>query len=284
MSVSSLLVAALPIPVTAFSLIQTYKAQAKPLSVYTSLFCFLILGFIFFGRHALGRVWLHSGQGVSVTSSFNLMGMLGFYVGMLPLVLILGSIAMVFYYQSLLSDSLTVAKAQAVARVQGGQWAAAYLYDMDHAGNRSEEVGLARQFLGQRDVLLFSLENHDYDSAKSIVEREALGKGQVAAVSNHVVKSLNSDEASTDSSSVPRAPRGPNFLNSFAGTLSPTAITNVLDSPLESIPWSMLLMAYYLGIFAFAEGAFVLMALKEYLFDLLHVSDEVLIVGKQAGA
>jgi hypothetical protein len=111
--------------------------------------------------------------------------------------LILGSIGMVFYYQALLSDSLTVAKAQATARVQGGQWAAAYLYDMDHAGSRIEKLDQALQFLGQRDVLLFSLQNHDYDAARSIVEREAQGKGQVAAVSNSVVKFLSSGEAST---------------------------------------------------------------------------------------
>jgi len=53
-----------------------------------------------------------------------------------------------------------------------------------------------------------------------------------------------------------------------------------LDCPLESIPYGMTLMLCYLGIFAFAEAAFVLMALKEYLLDLLHVSDAYLITGQ----
>jgi hypothetical protein len=55
MSISSLVVASLPIPVTAFKLIPTYAAHTKILSVYTPLFCFLILGFIFYIRHYLAR-------------------------------------------------------------------------------------------------------------------------------------------------------------------------------------------------------------------------------------
>src|SRR2546427_3963257 len=47
MSVWSLVVAALPIPVGAFKLIPTFESQRSYLSVYTSLFCFLSLGFIF---------------------------------------------------------------------------------------------------------------------------------------------------------------------------------------------------------------------------------------------
>src|SRR5260370_8145900 len=53
MGISSLVTAALPIPVTAAKLIPTYSAQAKFLSLYTSLFCFLLLGFVFFVRDRL---------------------------------------------------------------------------------------------------------------------------------------------------------------------------------------------------------------------------------------
>jgi len=55
MSLSSLVTAALPIPITAFKLIPTFSVHTKVLSVYTSLFCFLILAFIFFSRHKLAR-------------------------------------------------------------------------------------------------------------------------------------------------------------------------------------------------------------------------------------
>jgi hypothetical protein len=55
MSVSSVVTAALPIPITKLNLIPTFEAYRNVLSVYTSLFCFLILGFIFYVRHHLGR-------------------------------------------------------------------------------------------------------------------------------------------------------------------------------------------------------------------------------------
>jgi hypothetical protein len=55
MGVSSVVVAALPIPVTSLDLISVPAGMSKILSVYTSLFCFLILGMIFFSRHTLAR-------------------------------------------------------------------------------------------------------------------------------------------------------------------------------------------------------------------------------------
>jgi len=55
MGVSALVVAALPIPVTKAGLIPTYSAMTSLLSTYTSLFCFLLLGFIFYSRHGLDR-------------------------------------------------------------------------------------------------------------------------------------------------------------------------------------------------------------------------------------
>jgi hypothetical protein len=60
MSISTVVTAALPIPVAAFQLIPTYHFQTKLLSVYTSLFCFLTLAFIFYSRHALAR-WMFVG-------------------------------------------------------------------------------------------------------------------------------------------------------------------------------------------------------------------------------
>jgi len=55
MSVWTIVIAALPAPVTALKLIPTYDAHRYLLSVYAPLYCFLLLGFIFFSRHTLGR-------------------------------------------------------------------------------------------------------------------------------------------------------------------------------------------------------------------------------------
>ena len=52
MGLSSIIVAALPIPVTRFDLIPIASADQKGyLSVYTSLFCFLMFAYIFYSRH-----------------------------------------------------------------------------------------------------------------------------------------------------------------------------------------------------------------------------------------
>ena len=59
MSISALVVAALPIPVTSLNLIPTFGIHTKPLSVYTSLFCFLMLAYIFYRRHRLARLMFH---------------------------------------------------------------------------------------------------------------------------------------------------------------------------------------------------------------------------------
>ena len=60
MSLWSVVAAALPIPVTALRFIPTYGAHTKFLSTYASLFCFLLLGFIFYCRHPIARWMFYS--------------------------------------------------------------------------------------------------------------------------------------------------------------------------------------------------------------------------------
>jgi hypothetical protein len=268
MSVSSVVVASLPIPVTSFNLIKTYSAQTKMLAVYTSLFCFLILGFVFFSRHRLGRVMFAGVLGDSAKE-----GIASILVGALPLLLIIGSIQMVFLYHSLLSESLIIAKARALAAVQGGQLASAYLYDMGRAPSRYAELDIATQFLSDRSILAASFGIGPLalrDIAVSIAAREGqASRGDTARVSKSLTEHLTNVQSA-------------DFMYAYVGDLKPLRIDPALDAPLESIPGSMWLVAYYIGIFAFAEAAFVLMALKEYLLDLLHLSDSFLITGEQA--
>src|SRR5947208_3712302 len=60
MSVSTIVTAALPIPVTALGAIPTFKSQTAMFATYSSLFCFLLLAFIFYMRHGLAR-WMFVG-------------------------------------------------------------------------------------------------------------------------------------------------------------------------------------------------------------------------------
>src|SRR4051794_10016755 len=55
MSIWAVVVAALPIPITSLRLIPVIEDQQGVLSTYTTLFCFLALGYIFYSRHRLAK-------------------------------------------------------------------------------------------------------------------------------------------------------------------------------------------------------------------------------------
>ena len=99
MGTASVVTASLPIPVSAFHLIPTYDAQTRFLSTYTSLFCFLMLGYIFYIRHSLGRLMFF-------TKPDGHVGIRAF-VSAVPLLLILSSLGLIFLYHHYLLDSLT---------------------------------------------------------------------------------------------------------------------------------------------------------------------------------
>jgi len=98
MNVWAIVVAALPVPLTALKLIPVYKEQSGVLSTFTTLFCFLLLGYIFFSRHAIAR-WmfrdvLDEGWGLTRTMSI------------LPLILILLSLTFAGLYYYVMTISL----------------------------------------------------------------------------------------------------------------------------------------------------------------------------------
>jgi hypothetical protein len=174
MGVSTLVVAALPIPATALHSIPTYSFQTGTLSVYSSLFCFLTLAFIFFGRHSLARMWFRDG-----------LRAMGMGVGVVAFILILGSAGCVFAYQTTLLSSVRVTAETSVRLPQG-----------------------------------CSVNDSMYDCM--LAHADAIDVG---------------------------------------------------DAPT--------LMALYLGVFVLAEAAFVLMATREYMQEVLNLSDETIIALKQ---
>jgi hypothetical protein len=109
MNISSLVVASLPIPVTSLGLIPTFSAQTKLLSVYTSLFCFLTLGFIFYSRHQLARLMFpeyfeRKPGDLRITRRSRMLKRIwrGFIV-LLPLFFIAASLISVFQYNDVLN-------------------------------------------------------------------------------------------------------------------------------------------------------------------------------------
>ncbi len=164
MGTASVVTASLPIPLAAFHLIPTYAAQEKFLSTYTSLFCFLLLGYLFYIRHSLGRLMFYTKPDGHVA--------IRAFVSLVPLLLILSSLSLVFLYHYFLMESLTA--------------------------------------FSERGVM---------NATKELL--------------------------------------------------------NVADY--REIPDSLQLTVCYLGMFLTAEAAFILMALREYLQDVLHLQDAALI-------
>ena len=99
MSLSSLVVAALPIPVTSFSLIPTFKIQTRYFSVYTSLFCFLVLAYVSLARLMFRNVLETVGKPTKRIWSFC--------VNSLPPIFIILSLLCVYFYHGLLSYEIS---------------------------------------------------------------------------------------------------------------------------------------------------------------------------------
>jgi len=106
MGTASVVTASLPIPVAALHLIPTYAAQEKFLSTYTSLFCFLMLAYLFYIRHFLGRLMFFTRPDGHVRFRS--------FVAVVPLLLILTSLGFVAGYHHFLMESLLVFTQQGV--------------------------------------------------------------------------------------------------------------------------------------------------------------------------
>lgn len=89
MSVSTVAAAAIPIPVASWKLIPMCAQQRGFLTVYASLFCFLLLAFVFSIRHRLARPMFFRGR-------------MGAVVSALPAVFIVLTLACIVTYHALI--------------------------------------------------------------------------------------------------------------------------------------------------------------------------------------
>jgi hypothetical protein len=159
MSVSTIVAASIPIPVGSLKLIPVFSQQRGFLTVYASLFCFLLLAFVFSIRHRLAGPMFAKGTA-------------GALIVALPFVFIILTLGSVIAYHVVLLDS--------------------------------------------------------------IEQLRSLG---LTASTNELLEKVDATE----------------------------------------IPYAVELAACYLGIFIFAEAAFVLMAIREYLQDLLRLDEVTLL-------
>jgi hypothetical protein len=187
MSTSALVTASLPIPVASFHLLPIYAAQSKYLATYSSLFCFLLLSYIFFIRHPLGKLMF--GDAFHPTR------------------------------RGREDDSVPLSKVK--------------LYE-DGRAKVLSAVPLILIVLALMSVLAYH-----YTLSRSLDRLS-----EVAVLEG-------------------------------APILDAPSLLQTAD--LVSIPYSTALSFSFLGIFGFSEAAFIIMALREYLQDLLGYSDIVLL-------
>jgi hypothetical protein len=161
MSVSTIVAASIPIPVGSLKLIPVFSQQRGFLTVYASLFCFLLLAFVFSIRHRLAGPMFRKGTA-------------GALIAALPFVFIVLTLGSVIAYHAILRDSIEQLRQQGL-------------------------------------------------------------------------------------------------------TLTTDVLLEKVDA--TEIPYAVELAACYLGIFIFAEAAFVLMAIREYLQDLLRLDEVALLRG-----
>jgi len=93
MSVSTIVAASIPIPIATWKLIPIYSQQRGFLTVYASLFCFLLLAFVYSIRHRLAVPMFSKGK----MSSF---------IAALPFLFIVLTLACIMTYHAVLQQSI----------------------------------------------------------------------------------------------------------------------------------------------------------------------------------
>jgi len=210
MSVSTIVIAALPIPITAFKLIPIFQQQLGMLEVYTPMFCFLLLGYIFYIRHSIAR-WLFP---QFLTTKSIETGIAGF-VKILPAIFILISFFSILIYYDVLTGIIADIRDR-IVNDKTGQYSTLF-FNIP-----------AKQFNPQKMDLEFILTNFQISSIK-ISPSESVS--------------------------------GPVY---YMGE-----------------PFGSLIFLYFLT-FLFAEMAFILMAIKEFLQDTLGLTENMLIERRKA--
>jgi hypothetical protein len=134
MSVSTIVAASIPIPIATWKLIPIYSQQRGFLTVYASLFCFLLLAFVFSIRHRLAVPMFSKGKMDS-------------FIAALPFLFIVLTLACIMSYHAVLQQSIEQ------LRGLGLRFTTADLLDKVDATEIPYAVPLAACYLG---IFLFA--------------------------------------------------------------------------------------------------------------------------------
>jgi hypothetical protein len=220
-----LLLAVLPIPITAFRLLPVYSVHARFLIFYTPLVCLLLLAYLFYVRDSLGR-WMfagilsplpdfdpYSGSGTRRRVVRLFRGFRMTLLAVLPIVLLALSFYCFRSYNTRLKDSVEIAAA------------------------------------------LWERSSHAQPASDAHPEQKPRGKS--------------------------RASRGESFADSSMVADSVALRRALLQTAtIDTIPLFTELTIWYIGIFATALTAVVLMALKENAKQAMGLSEQDIILGQ----
>lgn len=262
MGIAAIVAAALPIPATAFDLIPTYQYQKGFLSVYTSLFCFLTLSFVFYSRHRLTYMGykplldrkkpltLSSTSSGGVSDSIDVFSsvLLNLFIEYLPIILIALSFTFVFRYHVTLENSVNEARQQ----IYNNLGVLEFREDSINSANF-----LLNRAASREDSVQANITDIDTIALASKAEQQFF------------IKASTANESSLELSDI-----------EIAGVLLDT---NFLLSNLTSsqIPRAGMITICYLLMFVSAEAAFILMALREYMQDILELGEKEIITGRK---
>jgi hypothetical protein len=232
--VCAVVLALLPIPVTALELLPAYRVQARFLVFYAPIVCLLLLAYLFYVRDALARLMFagilrplpetdpYDRPGIAELLTRLLRGVQALVLALLPLLLLATSFYCVTRYTALLTESVTIAAAS-LAQKPGARLAADSLLP--------PKPGRAGRGSGQRS-------------------NAARGAGRSPAQDTAVV-------------------RDPALVRQEV----------LRTAELDDIPMFNELCALYIGSFAAALTAVILMALKENAKEAMGLSEQDLILG-----
>ena len=225
MSLSSLVVAALPVPVTSFSLIPTFKTQTRYFSVYTSLFCFLTLAYVFYSRHTLARLMFRNALETVGKPTKRIWS---FCVNSLPPIFIILSLICVYSYHGLLSSEINKIRPHLFYK---------------HFNNLD----------GMPSNYKSALEKINIDNYPAGVQRQSYET------------LFREHEYAYE------------WLCAHGGIYSSKDVLNLAEADMLGPYDTLYMILSYLGIFLFAEASFILMAVKEYLQEVLGLEEKTLI-------
>jgi hypothetical protein len=215
MRVSSLVIAALPIPVTALEALPVFADQKGTASFYSSLLCFLTLAYIFYMRHSFAK-WMFPRDLPADTTAARTAIIKSTLISALPIIFIALSLPSALSYSFFIHRVIN-------------------------------EIAFIRA-------------------------RPISSEAKCQSLLNSV------DESNINPLLVPEK------INLLARDCKVLSRSEILKASYPSIPHGSTLLYQYILMFVTAEAAFVLMATREYIQDLLRISDYEVISSKSREA